>query len=174
MKLYRSLPTGLILLNIYSSVAQADYVGKSFSDEEIKKLILQRTLTQFANQECYLKTLVPPAPPTPEGNTRTRTDKLTYGNLGFYRPRLNYEWDYQRQKTDPQRPEPIYKCLCPCPESRNYNGEPCGENSAYFLYPNEFKPKCYPEDIQKWEVDDFRSAYEISIPPPKSSSLPSE
>lgn len=56
------------------------------------------------------------------------------------------------------------KFSCPCPYSRDSNGNDCGQNSAYFKALDEEKPKCYPEDLRNYEVNDFRSEHDIPKP----------
>jgi hypothetical protein len=154
-----SVLISLILLNIHP-VLFADYDGKVLSDAEIRKFIIQGDLNQFNRGACYKRTLVPVDPPLPPADVGddTNTGKLTLGN---YR-RWNYEIDQEAKRKVPiPKPSPIYRCQCPCPYSRNSRNEECGVESAYFQYPGEKKPKCYPEDVQDWEVDDFRNLHEI-------------
>jgi hypothetical protein len=56
------------------------------------------------------------------------------------------------------------QCRCPFDTLKENNRE-CGDNSAYFQKPAEEKPKCYPEDVQQYEVNDYRSQYGIPVKP---------
>lgn len=152
---------GLTTLGISS--AHADYVGKPMSDDDIRKFIIQGALNDFTQGQCFKKTLVPTETPQPQIDLGddTNTGTLTLGNYS--------RWTYEMQQAAKRKlltpkPTPIYRCQCPCPYSRNSQGDSCGTNSAYFNYPEEHRPKCYPEDIQAWEVDDFRSLHEIPTP----------
>ncbi|HRE32197.1 MAG TPA: hypothetical protein PLD88_09520 [Candidatus Berkiella sp.] len=62
-------------------------------------------------------------------------------------------------------------CTCPCPYSKDIKGKECGNSSVYFQYqdgdPN--KIPCYPEDIQDWQITDYRQQYDI---PTKDISVP--
>lgn len=138
----------------------ADYTGKAMSNDEIRDIMIQGDNNDFEKGHCYKKTLVTPAtvmaPSTPSVTTQSK--KFSYN------ARQGFSFDMQtqdQQKTAPIKSEPVYQCQCPCPYSQNNKNEPCGESSAYFLYPEEYRPKCYREDIQEWEVTDFRSEHEI-------------
>lgn len=152
----------LTSLGICSAV-HADYVGKTMSDDEIRKFIIQGTLSNFNKGVCFKKMLVPTEPTQPpiELGDDTNTGTLTLGNYS--------RWTYEMQQAAKRKlltpkPAPIYRCQCPCPYSRTSQGDLCGESSAYFSYPEEHRPKCYPEDIQAWEVTDFRNLHEIPTP----------
>ena len=161
MKSRNLLFTAMALLTLQS--ASADYTSKPMSDDEIKRMIIQGIINNFNNGVCYQKTLVPtdpPLPPTDVGDD-TNTGRLKLGNY--------YSWSYEmgqeaKRKLPTPKPKPIYRCECPCPYSRNNQSEPCGESSAYFSYPEDQRPRCYPEDIQTWEVSDFRNLHEIPTP----------
>lgn len=57
------------------------------------------------------------------------------------------------------------KCTCPCPYSKDIYGKECGNSSVYFQYadgdPN--KIPCYPQDIQDWQITDYRNQYNIPV-----------
>lgn len=154
--------TTLTTLGLYSP-SHADYVGKPMSDDEIRGFIIQGTLNDFAKGQCFAPTRVPTDPSRPpiELGDNTNTGKLTLGNYS----RWSYEMaGEKKRKILTPRPRPVYRCECPCPYSRNSQGGTCGMDSAYFNYPDEVKPKCYPEDIQAWEITDFRNIHEIPTP----------
>ncbi|MCS5712531.1 hypothetical protein [Candidatus Berkiella aquae] len=56
-------------------------------------------------------------------------------------------------------------CTCPCPYSKDIKGKECGNSSVYFQYPDGDPNKipCYPEDIQDWQITDYRQQYDIPI-----------
>lgn len=148
-------------------VAHADYLGKPMSDDEIRGFIIQGTLNDFAKGECFQKILIPVDPATPRVELGDNTRKSTQGiSLGYYRwpieIKLEGEQGAKRKILTP-KPAPIYRCQCPCPYTRNSQGGICGESSAYFSYPEDQKPKCYPEDVQPWEVTDFRNFHAIPM-----------
>lgn len=53
------------------------------------------------------------------------------------------------------------KNSCPCPESIDKNGKQCSFESAYFKNVSQPKPKCYPDDVTKADVNEYRSKYNI-------------
>lgn len=57
------------------------------------------------------------------------------------------------------------KCTCPCPYSKDIYGRDCGNNSVYFQYPDGDPNKipCYPQDIQDWQITDYRNQYNIPV-----------
>jgi hypothetical protein len=48
-----------------------------------------------------------------------------------------------------------YNGACPCPETRNAQGERCGRNSAYSRGGGN-RPLCYPSDVSNAMVERFR------------------
>jgi hypothetical protein len=50
-----------------------------------------------------------------------------------------------------------YSGQCPCPYSVMRNGRGCGARSAYSR-PGGRAPLCYPSDVSRAEVDDWRRA----------------
>lgn len=48
-----------------------------------------------------------------------------------------------------------YKGNCPCPYSTDRSGRSCGKRSAYSR-PGGAAPLCYPGDVTKKMVDDYR------------------
>jgi hypothetical protein len=47
---------------------------------------------------------------------------------------------------------------CACPEDLARNGSRCGGRSAYSR-PGGAEPKCYPQDVSKPEIDDWRARH---------------
>lgn len=47
---------------------------------------------------------------------------------------------------------------CACPDDRARNGSSCGRRSAYSR-PGGAAPKCYPKDVTKGEIQDYRDAH---------------
>jgi hypothetical protein len=47
---------------------------------------------------------------------------------------------------------------CACPYDHARNGSMCGGRSAYSR-PGGAEPKCFPKDVTKGEVDDWREAH---------------
>jgi hypothetical protein len=53
------------------------------------------------------------------------------------------------------------RCTCLCPEDSDIQGK-CGDRSLYIRIKNDTqRPKCYPKDIQDWEVSDYREKFDI-------------
>lgn len=150
----------------------ADYTGKAMTDKEIKDLIIKGDISNFDRGACYRKTPVyieAPINPPDNGST-TRTDKEII-STGTFIPVYTIEaTDQVQTKNNPVvNPDRIFKCQCPCPYSLNGKNQECGASSAYFQYPEQYKPKCYPEDVNDWEVNDFRNNREISAPQKRES-----
>ena len=57
----------------------------------------------------------------------------------------------------------IYKSIathrgnCACPYNRTTNGSKCGRRSAYSR-PGGYQPMCYPSDVPKEMIEEFRRA----------------
>ena len=55
----------------------------------------------------------------------------------------------------------IYKSIathrgnCACPYNRTTNGSKCGRRSAY-LRPGGYQPMCYPSDVPREMIEEFR------------------
>jgi hypothetical protein len=47
---------------------------------------------------------------------------------------------------------------CACPEDLARNGSRCGGRSAYSR-PGGAEPKCYPQDVSKPEIDNYRAQH---------------
>ena len=56
-----------------------------------------------------------------------------------------------------QRSIASYSIPCPCPESLNSRGDPCGANSAYARRGSN-RPLCYPSNVTDAMVRRFREA----------------
>lgn len=140
----------------------ANYYGKTFSDDEIREFIIKGDITEFNRGICYQKFPIDPETPPPQEGSRNKTESRSATRGPFGDPQYNMQSTRQIQKPlTPAHTGPIYKCICPCPYSADSRGQTCGTNSAYFQYPDKQKPKCYREDVQDWEVNDYRSKYEI-------------
>lgn len=67
-----------------------------------------------------------------------------------------------KPKTDDQIKQEIikesisrYSGSCPCPYSKDRAGRSCGKRSAYSK-PGGASPLCYPSDVSKQMVDEYR------------------
>jgi hypothetical protein len=56
-----------------------------------------------------------------------------------------------------QASKAAYSGTCPCPESRNAVGNPCGGTSAYSRRGAE-RPLCYPSDVTDAMIKSYRSS----------------
>lgn len=137
MKFYTRLFLIVSLLTPLASSAM-----KPMSDEEIRDLIVQGSIKDYEEgTNCAAAQQVRKEEPvrSTEGETAgaNTSEDTTVANP--------------------------YVCECACPYSKDLKGNKCGHNSAYFSDAST-KPKCYREDVQDWEVNDFRS--EKGIPDP--------
>jgi hypothetical protein len=53
-----------------------------------------------------------------------------------------------------------YPGSCPCPYNSARNGSRCGARSAYSR-PGGYAPLCFPTDIPKREVEEYRHAHSL-------------
>ena len=146
------------------STSQAGFEGKPLSDNEIRQLIIKGSLSDFENGMCYQKIEVnkeTPKPSAPDSGTTTNTIHRSF-NSGTFWPSYGLDiTNSTQERIPPEDIAPTLKCPCPCPYSTNDKNQECGQSSAYYQYPIQHRPKCYPEDIKDWEVNDFRSSHEI-------------
>lgn len=143
---------------------------KPMKDDEIKKLIVQGSLLDYDSNCTRDYLYYPPRQDIkPDSVSKQTTREFQYGrNWGM----KDIQSETQTQSTNVPPVLPI--CICPCPYSRDPSSKECGQESAYFdtNLREDDKPKCYPEDVKTYEVNDFRSDHGIPLPPPPEERRP--